>query len=157
MSSYYLPSPMVIDPFVLHFLSSTMHPPPPLPAALFFYDPFLIVPPPPPTTTVSSPPATVSEPIQVSATKVLLSNRHRYTPVQLFTLHRLFLQLPYPTLSQRRLIAQHLSIDVDQVRIWFSNRRSRKRATSQPTNLVQPTSTEVIDMKKLFHQLNLPV
>ena len=155
MSSLYMPSPMVIDPFVLHFLASTMDPPPPLPSALFFYDPFLIVPPPPPA--VSSPPVTDSEPSQAPAIKVLLSNRHRYTPVQLFTLHRLFLQVPYPTLSQRRLIAQHLNIDVYQVRFWFSNRRSRKRATSHPTNLVQPTSTELIDMKTLFHQLNLPV
>ncbi len=47
MNSPYEPSPLIIDPFILHFLSSTIEPPPPLPSSIFFYDPFLFVPPPP--------------------------------------------------------------------------------------------------------------
>ncbi len=50
MNSTYQPSPLLIDPFILHFLSSTIEPPPPLPSSIFFYDPFLVVPPPPPPT-----------------------------------------------------------------------------------------------------------
>jgi hypothetical protein len=45
MSSSYAPSPIIIDPFVLHFLQSSIQPPPPLPTCIFLYDPFLIVPP----------------------------------------------------------------------------------------------------------------
>ncbi len=55
MNSSYEPSPLIIDPFVLHFLSSTIQPPPPLPLPVFFYDPFLVVPPPPPPTIITSP------------------------------------------------------------------------------------------------------
>jgi hypothetical protein len=47
MNSIYEPSPLIIDPFILYFLSSTIEPPPPLPSSIFFYDPFLVVPPPP--------------------------------------------------------------------------------------------------------------
>ncbi len=47
MNSTYQPSPLLIDPFILHFLSSTIEPPPPLPSSIFFYDPFLVVPPAP--------------------------------------------------------------------------------------------------------------
>jgi hypothetical protein len=65
------------------------------------------------------------------------------------------MQLPYPSLEQRRLIAEHLQIDIEQVRIWFSNRRSRQRGSNHQTNLIQPTSNEYIDLKQLFSQLNL--
>jgi len=85
------------------------------------------------------------------------SIRHRYTPVQLFTLHRIFNQLPYPSLEQRRFIAEHLHIDLEQVRIWFSNRRSRQRGSNHQTNLIQPTSNEYLNLKQLFNQLNLLV
>ena len=71
------------------------------------------------------------------------------------TLHRIFLQLPYPSLEQRRVIAEHLHLDVEQIRIWFSNRRSRRRGSTYQSNLLQPTSTESSDIKQLFHQLNL--
>lgn len=47
MNSTYQPSPLIIDPFIFHFLSSSIEPPPPLPSSVFFYDPFLFVPPPP--------------------------------------------------------------------------------------------------------------
>ena len=82
------------------------------------------------------------------------STRFRYTPSQLFTLHRIFLKLPYPSLEQRRLIAEYLHLDVEQIRIWFSNRRSRK---SSQTNLLQPNSNELLNLKQLFNQLNLPL
>lgn len=75
--------------------------------------------------------------------------------MQLFTLHRIFLQLPYPSLEQRRLIAEHLHLDVEQIRIWFSNRRSRRRGTTCQPNLLQPTSKESSNIKLLFNQLNL--
>lgn len=151
MSSSYQPLPMVIDPFVFHFLVSSIQPPPPLPPSIFFYDPFLVVPPPPPPTTT---PVTTSPP---PSNKLLVSNRHRYSPVQLYTLHRIFNQLPYPSLEQRRLIAQHLKIDGDQVRVWFSNRRSRKRFTSQPPCLIEPTRKEDSHSKELFAQLKLSI
>jgi hypothetical protein len=87
----------------------------------------------------------------------VVSTRHRYTPLQLFILHRIFIQLPYPSLDQRRLIAQHLNIDIEQVRIWFSNRRSRRRVSNPSTNLLRPTSNEHLNFKKLFNQLNLVI
>jgi hypothetical protein len=57
MNSTYQPCPLIIDPFILHFLSSTIQPPPPLPTSIFFYDPFLVVPPPP--SVITSPPSQV--------------------------------------------------------------------------------------------------
>lgn len=67
------------------------------------------------------------------------------------------MQLPYPSLEQRRLIAERLSIDVEQVRVWFSNRRSRQRGSSHQINLIQPTSAEYFSIKELFDQLNLVI
>ncbi|CAF3544020.1 unnamed protein product [Rotaria sordida] len=149
MNWSYEPSPRIIDPFILHFLSSTVEPPPPLPSSIFFYDPFLVVPPPPAINISSS--------SEVSTTKLVISNRHRFTPVQLFTLHRIFMQLPYPSLKQRHLIAEHLGIDLEQVRVWFSNRRSRQRGSNHQTNLIQPTSDEYVNIKQIFDQLNLVI
>lgn len=156
--------PFVIDPFILRFLSSTIEPPPPLPTCMFFYDPTLVIPPPPPVSSIvttpsssPSPPASTTSPpasIQSNCTS-RLSNRHRYTPVQLYTLHRIFQQLPYPSLEQRRLIAQHLNMDIEQVRVWFSNRRSRQRHTSQPTQLIAPSAGESDQAKELFSKLHL--
>lgn len=133
---------IIIDPFIIRFLQTTIAPPPPLPACVFIYDPAIVVPPLPSTS--SSPPKNTNQ-----------SNRHRYSPIASFTLHRIFNQLPYPSLEQRRLIAEHLNIDADQVRIWFSNRRSRKRFNSQPITAVQPTSKEQEQCKELFIRLNL--
>jgi len=65
------------------------------------------------------------------------------------------MQLPYPSLEQRRLIAEYLQIDIEQVRIWFSNRRSRRHNSTSQTNLLQPTSKEYSNIKQLFDQLNL--
>jgi len=68
------------------------------------------------------------------------------------------MQLPYPSLEQRRLIAEHLHLDIEQIRIWFSNRRSRQRGSNyQPLNLIQPTSNEYLNLKQLFDELNLVV
>jgi hypothetical protein len=67
------------------------------------------------------------------------------------------MQLPYPSLDQRRLIAEYLQIDIEQVRIWFSNRRSRQRGSNHQTNLIQPTSNEYLDIKQLFDELNLVI
>jgi hypothetical protein len=75
--------------------------------------------------------------------------------LQLLTLHRIFLQLPYPSLDQRRLIAEHLHLDIEQIRIWFSNRRSRQRSSNHQPNLIEPTSEESLNLKQLFNQLNL--
>jgi hypothetical protein len=165
MNSSYEPSPLIIDPFIFHFLSSTIEPPPPLPSSIFFYDPFLVVPPPPPVSIITSPPLKVRlkysienikfDRFQISKPINLI--RHRYTPIQLFILHRIFLQLPYPSLEKRRLIAEHLQIDVEQVRIWFSNRRSRQRIPNQQTNLIRPTSNEYFTLKELFDKLNLVI
>jgi hypothetical protein len=57
MNSTYEPSPLIIDPFILHFLSSTIQPPPPLPSSIFFYDPFLVVP---------SPPSIITSPVRLT-------------------------------------------------------------------------------------------
>ncbi|UJR35248.1 hypothetical protein I4U23_028012 [Adineta vaga] len=157
MNSTYEPSPRMIDPFVLHFLSSTIDPPPPLPLAIFFYDPFLVVPPPPPPSSPTYSFSSLSPPLPKSPIKPILPPRHRYTPLQLLTLNRIFLQLPYPSLEQRRMIAEHLHIDVEQVRIWFSNRRSRRRGSNHQTNLIEPTSKEYFHLKELFNQLNLSI
>lgn len=148
-SSTYQKTQFVIDPFILHFLSSSIEPPPPLPSCMFFYDPTLVVPPPP------SPPRTPSQPPPPANCSSKLANRHRYSPIQLYTLHRVFQQLPYPTSEQRRIIAKHLSIDVEQVRIWFSNRRSRQRHNSQPIHLIEPTTSEFCQSKELFSHLHL--
>ncbi|CAF0773468.1 unnamed protein product [Adineta steineri] len=155
MNSTYQPSPLILDPFILHFLSSSIEPPPPLPLSIFFYDPFLVVPPPPITSPTTSDVTTSPPPSQTLLTKSNISARHRYTPLQLFTLHRIFIQLPYPSLEQRRLIAEHLNLDNEQVRIWFSNRRSRQRGSSYQTSLIQPTSNECLNIKPLFDQLNI--
>lgn len=163
MNSTYQPCPLIIDPFILHFLSSTIEPPPPLPSSIFFYDPFLVVPPPPSinSSQVRSPKFFFNKKyfflsFQISSSKsVVSSTRFRYTPLQLFTLHRIFIQLPYPSLEQRRLIAEHLHLDIEQIRIWFSNRRSRKRSSNYQPNLIQPTSEESLNFKQLFNQLNL--
>ncbi|CAF1242239.1 unnamed protein product [Adineta ricciae] len=155
MNSTYEPSPRMIDPFVIRFLTSTIEPPPPLPLAIFFYDPFLVVPP-PPDCSINSSSSSLSPPPK-SPVKPVLPPRHRYTPVQLFTLHRIFLKLPYPSLEQRRVIAEHLHIDVEQVRVWFSNRRSRRSGSNAQTTLIQPTSKEYVTVKELFDQLNLSI
>ncbi|CAF3319464.1 unnamed protein product [Rotaria socialis] len=149
MNSSYEPLPLIIDPFIVHFLSSTIEPPPPLPSSIFFYDPFLVVPPPPAIN--------ISQISPNSSTKLVTSNRHRFTPLQLFTLHRLFIQLPYPSLEERRTIAEHLCIDIEQVRVWFSNRRSRHRGSNYQSNLIQPTSDEHSNMKELFDKLNVAI
>ncbi len=73
------------------------------------------------------------------------------------TLHRIFIQIPYPSLEQRRLIAEHLHLDIEQIRIWFSNRRSRQRGSNHQPNLIQPTSNEYLNLKQLFDQLNLVI
>lgn len=67
------------------------------------------------------------------------------------------MQIPYPSLDQRRLIAEHLHLDIEQIRIWFSNSRSRKRGSTHQANLIQPTSNEYLDLKQLFKQLDLVV
>ena len=152
MTPTYKPSPSIIDPFIFHFLSSTVQPPPPLPTSVFFYDPFLVVPPPP---SIKISQKTKLSPVSSSSSKSSLSIRFRYTPLQLFTLHRIFQQLPYPSLEQRRLIAEHLQLDVDQIRIWFSNRRSRQRGSISQANLIQPTSNEYLNIKDLFDRLHL--
>ncbi|CAF0763917.1 unnamed protein product [Rotaria sp. Silwood1] len=154
MNTSYEPSPRIVDPFIIHFLSSTIQPPPPLPSSIFFYDPFLIVPPAPAINVSSSSSPSSSE---ASTTKIVVPNRHRFTPVQLFTLHRIFMHLPYPSLAQRRIIAEHLDIDIEQVRVWFSNRRSRQRSSNHQTNLIQPTSSEYMNVQELFDKLNLVI
>lgn len=60
-----------------------------------------------------------------TSTMMLPQNRANYTRHQLVMLNELYKKLPYPNSLQKTLIAKHIGVSRDQIRIWFQNKRRK--------------------------------
>ncbi|KAL5008639.1 hypothetical protein ScPMuIL_014220 [Solemya velum] len=98
---------------------------------------------PSPTTTISS--STSSpESIPVSSSKPgdKKNTRTKYTPQQINTLEKVFMENPYPDTDEVERLAGEFGVPEGKIRIWFQNKRARWRRRAQNTTQqqnVQPT------------------
>ncbi|UJR21679.1 hypothetical protein I4U23_024756 [Adineta vaga] len=78
--------------------------------------------------------------------------RSSFTAEQLEMLEEFFSHTPYPDVTTRENLAEHLSIEQSRLQVWFSNRRARKQKTERFTENeenVIPTyqSSPITEMK----------
>ena len=60
-----------------------------------------------------------------SSAMMLPQNRANYTRHQLIMLNEIFREHKYPNSLQKTLIAKHIGVSRDQIRIWFQNKRRK--------------------------------
>lgn len=70
--------------------------------------------------------------------------RSSFTPEQIEYLEQFFTHTPYPDMTTRENLSQHLNIEENRLQIWFSNRRARSRKSTvcSPAS-IEPEEEEV--------------
>ncbi|CAH2079763.1 unnamed protein product, partial [Thlaspi arvense] len=56
---------------------------------------------------------------------------HRHTPQQIQKLEGYFKECPNPGESQRRKLCKELNLDQDQIKYWFQNKRTQRKAQDE--------------------------
>ncbi|CAF1225301.1 unnamed protein product [Didymodactylos carnosus] len=82
-------------------------------------------------------------------------SRFQYTADQLYKLNQIYEQTQYPNAAQKDIIASTLGVTLEQIRVWFQNRR-RKQPQQRHTKLSshQPTYHEQSELDQLIFQID---
>ncbi|KAF2563648.1 hypothetical protein F2Q70_00014525 [Brassica cretica] len=59
---------------------------------------------------------------------------HRHSPQQIQMLEAHFKECPHPNESQRQKFCNELNLEIDQVKFWFQNKRTRSKAQDERTS-----------------------
>ena len=58
-------------------------------------------------------------------------SRTKFSDKQQDTLSKAFIKNPYPDKSMKRMISKKTGLDIEQIRVWFQNKRARVRFNMQ--------------------------
>ncbi|KAL5015420.1 hypothetical protein ScPMuIL_009690 [Solemya velum] len=74
------------------------------------------------------------------------NTRTKYTPQQLNTLEKLFMDNPYPDTDEVERLAGEIGVTEGKIRIWFQNKRARWRRRAQNNTQQQTLQPTVVSL-----------